>query len=146
MQVVPFTHPGDGWIAMVSAASLVLAMLGMLALKMNVLYAIYAISVMDTGTIVVVLLIAIVLVVGVSITVLFWELSAAIAVYRARRLRYARDDAEVSVPRLRAASYHLFLSHMWVQFGAGQDQVRVVKQRLLEMVPSARVFLDVDGE
>ena len=26
----------------------------------------------------------------------------------------------------------------------GQDQMRVIKQRLLEMVPDLRVFLDVD--
>ena len=37
--------------------------------------------------------------------------------------------------------YHLFLSHVW---GTGQDQMRIVKQRLLEMLPDARAFLDVD--
>ena len=39
------------------------------------------------------------------------------------------------------AQYHLFLSHHW---GTGQDQMRVVKQRLLEVLPGARIFLDVD--
>ena len=38
-------------------------------------------------------------------------------------------------------AFHLFLSHVW---GNGQDQMRVVKQRLLEMMPDLRVFLDVD--
>lgn len=38
--------------------------------------------------------------------------------------------------------FHLFLSHVW---GTGQDQMRIVKQRLLEMVPELEVFLDVDG-
>ena len=28
---------------------------------------------------------------------------------------------------------------------AGQDQMRIVKQRLLEMIPDLRIFLDVDG-
>jgi hypothetical protein len=35
--------------------------------------------------------------------------------------------------------YHLFLSHVW---GTGQDQMRIVKQRLCEMVPDMRVFLE----
>ena len=37
--------------------------------------------------------------------------------------------------------FHLFLSHVW---GTGQDQMRIVKQRLVEMLPDIRVFLDVD--
>ena len=28
---------------------------------------------------------------------------------------------------------------------SGQDQMRIVKQRLLELVPDLHVFLDVDG-
>ena len=39
-----------------------------------------------------------------------------------------------------AESFHLFLSHAW---GTGQDQMRIVKLRLLEMLPDARIFLDV---
>jgi hypothetical protein len=27
----------------------------------------------------------------------------------------------------------------------GQDQMRILKQRLIEMMPNLRVFLDVDG-
>ena len=37
--------------------------------------------------------------------------------------------------------YHLFLSHQW---GTGQDQMRVTKSRLLEMMPDVQIFLDVD--
>ena len=37
--------------------------------------------------------------------------------------------------------FHLFLSHTWA---SGQDQVHVMKQRLLELVPKMKVFLDVD--
>ena len=34
---------------------------------------------------------------------------------------------------------------MWPQvWGTGQDQMRIVKQRLLEMIPALVVFLDVD--
>ena len=38
-------------------------------------------------------------------------------------------------------SFHIFLSHVW---STGQDHMRIVKQRLLEMLPDIRVFLDVD--
>ena len=36
--------------------------------------------------------------------------------------------------------WHLFLSHNWAQ---GQSDVHIIKRRLLEMLPSVRVFLDV---
>ena len=29
--------------------------------------------------------------------------------------------------------------------GTGQDQMRIVKQRMIDMVPDVCVFLDVDG-
>jgi hypothetical protein len=60
---------------------------------------------------------------------------------KARRLRYVHNDGDVSLAPLEPRRYHLFLSHVW---GSGQDQMRVVKQRLLEMLPDAQVFLDVD--
>ena len=60
---------------------------------------------------------------------------------KARRLRYVKDDAEVVALEALAGHFHTFLSHVW---GTGQDQMRIVKQRLLEMVPNYSVFLDVD--
>mmetsp|Transcript_12124 Transcript_12124/g.31431 ORF Transcript_12124/g.31431 Transcript_12124/m.31431 type:complete len:638 (-) Transcript_12124:108-2021(-) len=60
---------------------------------------------------------------------------------KARRLRYVRNDEEVDVPDIDVGEFHLFLSHVW---GSGQDQMRIVKTRLLEMLPHARIFLDVD--
>ena len=41
----------------------------------------------------------------------------------------------------RIISYHVFLSHSWK---TGQDAMRIVKEKLLEMVPGMMVFLDVD--
>ena len=46
-----------------------------------------------------------------------------------------RDEIDASI------RFHLFLSHVWSQ---GQDQMRIIKQRLLEMLPDIKVFLDVD--
>ena len=62
---------------------------------------------------------------------------------KARRLRYQATDEEVKPPSLEDdESFHTFLSHVW---GTGQDQMRIVKQRLVEMMPELHVFLDVDG-
>ena len=65
----------------------------------------------------------------------------------ARRLRY-RDGKMAAQPMAieKGHQYHLFLSHTWMQ---GQDQMRIVKRRLFEMLPGTfhfplRVFLDVD--
>lgn len=60
---------------------------------------------------------------------------------KARRLRYLIDDAEVPGPQVGADEWSIFLSHVW---STGQDQMRIVKQRLVEMVPDLKVFLDVD--
>jgi len=61
---------------------------------------------------------------------------------KARRLRYLTNDEEVKPPSLEDANdFHTFLSHVW---GTGQDQMRIVKQRLMEMMPELRCFLDVD--
>ena len=58
---------------------------------------------------------------------------------KARRLRYAGDESEVHIPPPEdGQDYHLFLSHVW---STAQDQVRIIKQRLLEMMPALQVFL-----
>ena len=48
-------------------------------------------------------------------------------------------DDEVPAPPIDPQGFHCFLSHVW---GTGQDQMRIVKQRLLEMVPDFSVFLE----
>ena len=60
---------------------------------------------------------------------------------RARRLQYVKTLADAVPPRIKPNEYHLFLSHVW---GTGQDQMRIVKTRMLEMMPDSQVFLDVD--
>ena len=60
---------------------------------------------------------------------------------RTRRLRHRAGGSEVVMPPIGDGDFHLFLSHAW---GTGQDQMRVVKQRLTEMLPDVKVFLDVD--
>ena len=59
----------------------------------------------------------------------------------ARRLRHKADHREVRPGHVPPGHFHTFLSHVW---GTGQDQMRIVKQRLREMIPEMNVFLDVD--
>ena len=61
---------------------------------------------------------------------------------QARRLRHKSDGTEVVPPALAEGRFHVFLSHTWAQ---GEEQMRTVKLRLLEMMPDLRVFLDKDG-
>ena len=89
---------------------------------------------------------------------------------KARRLRYKTSTKEVEMHTIADEHFHTFLSHVWrqapgFQHGSleekrnhllaeltlllddcsmGQDQMRIVKQRLVEMLPFIRVFLDVD--
>ena len=61
---------------------------------------------------------------------------------RQRRLRYVQNDAPCTPrPLGKGLEYHLFLSHVW---RTGQDAMRVVKERLLEVLPGLEIFLDVD--
>ena len=69
----------------------------------------------------------------------------ALLVIRRRRslatqLRY-ESGAVVRPPAIIPGEFHLFLSHNWEY---AQDQMRIIKERLQLMLPSARTFLDVD--
>ena len=60
-----------------------------------------------------------------------------------RRLKHAETGKWVECKPLNdPRAYHLFLSHSWP---AAQDRMRVLKERLGEMLPSCRAFLDVDN-
>ena len=59
-----------------------------------------------------------------------------------RRLRWRINMEYVSAPMLAAhEQYHLFLSHSW---RSGQHQMRIIKMRLLQMIPDLIIFLDID--
>lgn len=51
-------------------------------------------------------------------------------------------DLALLPPRPPGIAWHMFLSHVW---SSGQDQVRVIKERLKQLVPGISVFLDVDN-
>lgn len=58
---------------------------------------------------------------------------------RARRLRHKRETKEeVIAPEIPYDHFHIFLSHVW---GHGQEKMRIIKTRLIEMMPDLCVFL-----
>ena len=60
---------------------------------------------------------------------------------KTRRLRDSTTHEEIDMTMCADGHFHLFLSHVW---GDAQDQMRIIKQRLVEMLPDIAVFLDVD--
>ena len=60
---------------------------------------------------------------------------------KTRRLRDSTTHEEIDVTPVAGGHFHLFLSHVW---GDAQDQMRIIKQRLKEMLPDISCFLDVD--
>ena len=79
----------------------------------------------------------VVIVVGVGVSI-----QRARRIDSTRRLRYANGKG-IATPHPLAPplEYHCFLSHVW---GTGQDQVRIMKQRLADALPGLQMFLDVD--
>lgn len=61
--------------------------------------------------------------------------------YRTRSRRKALRPSSSRDKRDEEPLYHLFLSHTWAQ---GQSDMRVIKERLKEILPSCVTFLDVD--
>jgi hypothetical protein len=55
--------------------------------------------------------------------------------------RLSDSGKKPSLPPPTEWKYHLFMSHTWK---TGQDQVAVIKRQLLQLLPSPRIFLDVD--
>ena len=142
MHVSPYVDPGNRLLATVSGTSLVLAMIGLLALKMSAFLP--DANVANTTKILVLLVVAALAVVGAAVAVFILESRAILAERRSmavRRLRLQGSDKAVALAPSAPGRYHVFLSHAWV---TGQDQMRVVKQRLLDILPMVHVFLDVD--
>ncbi|KOO29834.1 polymorphic outer membrane protein [Chrysochromulina tobinii] len=142
MHVSPYVDPGNRLLATVSGTSLVLAMIGLLALKMSAFLP--DANVANPTKILVLLVVAALAVVGAAVAVFILESRAILAERRSmavRRLRLQGIDKAVTLAPSAPGRYHVFLSHAWV---TGQDQMRVVKQRLLDMLPTVHVFLDVD--
>ena len=60
---------------------------------------------------------------------------------QAHRLRITSNHHFATAKACESGRFHLFLSHAWQ---SGQDQVRIIKERLVLMQPDLQIFLDVD--
>ena len=141
----PYRNASDNWLSMISASALTLTMLESLGVQMLNLkpdlkaVGIVALETLGFGAdalayIAGTLIVCALFVILAATYVFVQELSMADPV-----LRY--DDGEHVALTQTKGHYHLFLSHVW---GSGQDQMRIVKDRLRSMVLNVQVFLDVD--
>ena len=55
------------------------------------------------------------------------------------KLKHTKEQPELTLAP--SQRWHLFLSHIW---GTGQDQCAVIKRQLCLLMPSVKIFLDVD--
>jgi len=134
--VAPYMRASDNFFAFLTAAMLVLVLLGSLGLQSGALAPRLDIS----ETVVVVVLFVATL--GVVLVAFIFFVMEVHEVRKQRVLCYKDTGRRVRLPTLQNGNYHIFLSHVW---STGQDQMRVVKQRLLEMTTSSVcIFLDVD--
>ena len=87
----------------------------------------------DAGSITAVLLTATLSVLAATLGILLHSLAA---VRHVPLLRSREDGAVIEPPPVRG--WHALISHTWT---TGQDQARVLKERLQVMVPGLRLFL-----
>ena len=79
--------------------------------------------------------------IGFAGLALFTCLSLHFVATHTGRLKDTHGLVIIAPPPRAQAGFHLFLSHTW---SFGQDQMRIVKERVNALIPGLRVFLDVD--
>ena len=150
LQARPYRRLADNYIAMMASFSLVVLLFGALLLRMGDVIDevrlpphVRDLFALQPITMTAALLASVVGSVVVAALILLLEARAV----KTRRLRHKGDwkskvkGDEVEMPPITDGDFHLFLSHAW---STGQDQMRIVKQRLKEMLPNVEIFLDVD--
>jgi len=161
VQVSPYTSLADDFVASAASFALVIVFLCALSFKLYEFVGLPDIEgkmsdeqqsyyIINQLTVTIIMLCSILGTIIASALTLFIQVGVEVErsrrmarASRARRLRYKVSHDEVHAPALEGThqQYHTFLSHVW---GTGQDQMRIVKQRLLEMIPDLVIFLDVD--
>jgi hypothetical protein len=85
------------------------------------------------------LVVALLSVLLIAMLVITEEVTSAV---KAATLRHQNSKQALILPQYaRPTRYHLFLSHVW---STGQDQVQAIKKELELLVPTIKVFLDVE--
>jgi hypothetical protein len=93
----------------------------------------------DLGQTTAILFAAAIAVFAIVISLMFYNVSMDKTLPRVMH-QHSKRDAKL-LRLVDGQRHHLFLSHVWK---TGQDQARVIKQLLKEVLPGIRVFLDVD--
>ena len=130
MRVSPYFNQSDNVLALVSDVALTFTFLITLALQESQ----YSGSPLaDSNAIITVLIVSALIVILTMVSQLAYDLAGVHLL--------CSDAGDVELAALDDFHFHIFLSHVW---GTGQDAVRIIKHRVIELLPDARVFLDVD--
>ena len=159
LQAKPYKEPSNDYVALASTASLSVLLWSCVVLKVGVLTDTPEVDAIlpprlrtnfnvPSALLSVVIFASVVFILAISMLIAIHQMrqdlrrrAAEARAAKARRLRYCANNAEVLPPALPGGHFHLFLSHTWAQ---GEEAMRTVKLRLLELMPDARVFLDKD--
>ena len=130
MRVSPYLNQTDHVIALISDVALAFTMLVTLGLEESQ----YSESPLAESN-------AIVAILFVAALVVIVTFGGQLALDLAGLQLLCSNAGDVELTTLDGDHFHLFLSHVW---GTGQDAMRIIKHRVIELLPDAHVFLDVD--
>ena len=159
LQAKPYKEASDDYVALASTTSLSVLLWSCVVLKVGVLTDTPEVDAIlpprlrtnfsvPSALLSVVTFASVVVILAVSVLIAMQQerqdqqrRAAEARVAKARRLRYRSNGAEVIPPMVPDGHFHLFLSHTWAQ---GEEAMRTVKLRMLELMPDVHVFLDKD--
>ena len=150
LTAAPFKHVTDNALAVVSGTAYCFLLLGALVLQLHDIYGslfdndklslqlIHKFGMPALPVLAVTLISSTLAAVAFSLAVLLPE---ALRDMRQPKLRYVGSHTLVTLPLPTGKTHHLFISHIW---STAQDQARVLRQWLRNVVPGLRVWLDVE--
>ena len=149
LQVRPFRRLVDCYSSLISSLAIIFSLIMCTVLRCSALVedlresdvqeSLWQFLDFDLGQTTAILFAAAIAVFAIVISLMFYNVSKDQSLPRVMH-QHSKRDAKL-LRLVDGQRHHLFLSHVWK---TGQDQARVIKQLLKEVLPGIRVFLDVD--
>jgi len=149
LQVRPFRRLVDCYSSLISSLAIIFTLTMCTVLRCSALVedlresdvqeSLWQFLAFDLGQTTAILFAAAIAVFAIVISLMFYNVSKDKSLPRVMH-QHSKRDAKL-LRLVEGQRHHLFLSHVWK---TGQDQVRMIKQLLKEVLPGIRVFLDVD--
>ena len=149
VQVRPFRRLVDCYSSLISSLAIIFSLIMCIVLRCSALVedlresdvqeSLWQFLEFDLGQTTAILFAAAIAVFAIVISLMFYNVSMDKTLPRVMH-QHSKRDAKL-LRLVNGQRHHLFLSHVWK---TGQDQARVIKQLLKEVLPGIRIFLDVD--